>query len=102
MTNYAIKVGFATLALCCAVSAQTRNPSKDRIPDEATAIKVGEARLSSIYGKDHIRHEEPFHAALEKGVWTVAGSMPPGSVGGVAVIRLNKKTGRVISYIHTK
>jgi hypothetical protein len=99
---YAIRLGLAMFVMCATATAQAPNRSADRIPDEATAIKVAEAKLSPIYGKDHIRREEPFHATLDHEVWIVSGSLPQGWDGGVATIRLNKKTGRIISYIHGK
>jgi hypothetical protein len=90
------------LMLCSIANTQAPGPARGYIPDEKTAVRVGEAILSPIYGDDQIRHEEPFHATLNDGVWTVSGSLPPNSDGGVAVIRLDKKTGAVISYIHGK
>jgi hypothetical protein len=102
MMQHAIRLCVVALTLCCVARAQAPTPAHGFIPDEQTAIKVGEAILSPIYGENQIRHEEPFHAILSAGVWTVSGSLPPNSDGGVAVIRLDKKTGAVISYIHGK
>jgi hypothetical protein len=88
--------------LCAASLAQAPQPRNGFIPDEQTAIQVAEAILSPIYGEKQIVSERPFHAALHEGIWTVEGSLPAGSVGGVATIRIAKKSGAVISYIHYK
>jgi hypothetical protein len=90
------------LILTSPTLAQAPTPKSGFIPDEATAIKVAEAILSPIYGEKQILGERPFHATLNDGTWTVSGSLPKGWDGGVATIRIDKKTGGVISYIHTK
>jgi hypothetical protein len=90
------------LMLTSAALAQAPAPKNGFIPDEATAIKVAEAILSPIYGEKQILSERPFHATLSGGIWTVAGSLPKGWDGGVATIRIDKKTGAVLSYIHGK
>jgi hypothetical protein len=84
------------------LAAQAPTPKNGFIPDEHTAILVAEAILSPIYGEDNIKGERPFHATLTQGVWTVEGSLPPGWDGGVAMIRIDQRTGAVLSYIHGK
>ena len=84
------------------VTAQAPTPKPGFIPDEKTEIKVAEAILSSIYGDQQIISKRPFHARLQNGVWTVAGSLPSGMEGGVATIRIDQHTGAVLSYIHGK
>jgi NTF2 fold immunity protein len=90
------------LMLTSPVLAQAPAPKNGFIPDEATAIRVAEAILDPIYGEKQILTERPFHASLNDGIWTVSGSLPQGWDGGVATIRIDKKTGTVISYIHGK
>lgn len=86
--------------------AQDHNfvPKNGYVPDEKTAIAVAEAVLAPIYGEQKIVHERPFHATLDSKriVWTVEGSIPSGSVGGVAIIKLQKQDGRIISVTHGK
>jgi hypothetical protein len=91
-----------TFLLCSASLAQAPQPKNGFIPDEQTAIKVAEAILSPIYGEKQIASEHPFHATLHEGVWTIEGSLPAGWEGGVASIRIDKKSGAIISYIHGK
>ena len=91
------------LMLTSSVRAQAPTPKNGFIPDENTAVKVAEAILSPIYGEKQILIERPFHATLDDGIWTVSGSLPKEwHDGGVAMIRINQKTGAVISYIHGK
>jgi NTF2 fold immunity protein len=93
----------AILMLTSAALAQAPTPKNGFIPDEATAIKVAEAILSPIYGEKLILSERPFHATLKEDIWTITGTLPKGwDFGGVATIRIDKKTGAVISCIHGK
>jgi hypothetical protein len=76
-------------------------PAGGYIPDPKTAAQVVEAILIPIYGEKQIKSEEPFTATLEDGVvWVVRGRLPPNMVGGVAVIAIEKSSGRVIGYVH--
>ena len=72
------------------------------VPDEATAIQVAEKVLIPIYGRKQIESEQPFTARLDGNVWTVCGYLPPGWVGGVAAVRIDKRNGRILRIIHTK
>jgi len=90
------------MLLCTTAVAQAPPPRDGYIPDEKTAIRVAEAILFPLYGERQIKSEEPFHAKLANGIWTVEGSLPAGYDGGVASIRIDKKTGSVLSYIHGK
>ena len=77
-------------------------PPDGFIPNEKTAIRVAEAVLSPIYGEEQIVSERPFMAKLRFGVWKVAGTLPEGMDGGVAEIKIAKKTGCILSVIHYK
>ena len=55
-----------------------------------------------IYGDSQIQGEAPFRAVLHGGVWTVAGTLPPGMVGGVAIAELAKSDARVLRVAHGK
>jgi len=76
-------------------------PKNGFIPDEKTAVRVGEAVLETIYGEKQIASERPFSAKLKNGVWTVTGTFPKGQrFGGVAEIKISKSKGCVISVTH--
>ena len=84
------------------VFAQAPAPKNGFITDEKTAIRVAEAILAPIYGDQQIAQERPFQAALHGGIWTVEGTLSKGDTGGVAQIRIDQRTGAVVSYIHGK
>jgi hypothetical protein len=85
-----------------------------RVPDEATALKIAEPALIKTYGKRQIDDERPLTATLDKGIWTVAGSLCCSDrnghrtceqqmcVGGVAVLKLRQRDGKILSIIHYK
>jgi hypothetical protein len=77
-------------------------PKEGVIPDEGTAVRVGMAVLSPVYGEAKIKSEMPFKAKLSKGVWAIEGTLPNGMVGGVASIRIKKLDGRVLGMSHGK
>ena len=70
------------------------------VPDAGTAIIIAEAILVPIYGDEITRKQKPFIATLDKGVWTVSGTLPKGLKGGVALVEIAKKDARIIRAIH--
>ena len=81
---------------------RTYMPPAGYVPDAATAIKIAVAVWEPIYGRKQIQGQKPFHATLRGGVWTVHGSLPPNTVGGVAEADISKRDGRVLRVIHGK
>jgi hypothetical protein len=83
-------------------------PKDGFVPDENTALQIAMAVLVPIYGKETIDKEKPFGAVLENEIWYVGGSMPkPKSEkeivkGGVAIIEISKKDGRIIRVSHDR
>jgi len=105
----AIAVALVLTSLSLAQDAANA-PKSVRVPDAETAVKIAEAALIPVYGKKHIEAERPFNATLTGDVWTVAGTLrcPDGKggittdcLGGVALVRISKKTGRVLYMQHT-
>jgi NTF2 fold immunity protein len=78
------RAGFAVLLLLTAAHAQSYAPKEGFVPDSATAIKIAEAVLIPVYGKEKIESDRPFKATLESGVWTAMGTLHcPDGKGGV-------------------
>jgi hypothetical protein len=77
-------------------------PPAGDVPDAATAIKIAVAVWEPIYGARQIAGEKPYHAALQNGVWTVTGSLPKNTPGGVAIAEIAKNDGRIIRISHSK
>lgn len=101
--------------LAITLSAQSSPPPTSvRVPDEATALKIAEPALIKTYGKRQIDYERPLGATLDNGIWTVAGTLccPDRNgirtceqhmcVGGVAVLKLRERDGKILSIIHPK
>jgi hypothetical protein len=76
-------------------------PKNGFVPNKITAIRIAISVCLPIYG-DAIYNEKPFDAVLKNGIWIVEGSIPKGSIGGVVVIRLQKKDGKILSVIGGK
>jgi hypothetical protein len=76
-------------------------PKDGFVPDKITAIKIAIAVWVPVYGKI-IYSEKPYSAELKNGVWFVQGSLPEGSLGGVAEILIQKSDGKILKVIHGK
>jgi len=88
------------LALPVVSQQHSYRPEKGFVPDEKTAIRIAEAVLTPIYGEKQVKSEEPFSAKLRNGVWTVEGTIAEGVEGGVAIIKISKANGTIISVTH--
>lgn len=76
-------------------------PKNGYVPDEKTAIKIAEAIWLPIYG-EHIYNKKPFVAILQGEVWVIQGSLPSQMIGGVPIVEISKKTGKIIRVSHGK
>lgn len=90
------------VVVSAAVADPGYKPSRVYVPDERTAIAIAEAVLVPISGAGQVAQERPFHAVLRGKVWEVAGSLPPGWDGGVAVVQINKDDGHILRVTHGK
>jgi hypothetical protein len=75
--------------------------TQNYVPDEATAIKVAEAILTPIYGKEVLKKEKPLIAILKGNIWTVTGTLHY-EKGGVASIQIQKSDCKVLFTWHGK
>jgi hypothetical protein len=90
--------------------SQHAKPPKVAVPDEATAVRVAEKALISVYGRKKIQPERPFTAELKDAEWLVKGTLHcPGSQGGkivckggVAAAKISQADGRILSMGHGK
>jgi hypothetical protein len=82
-------------------SAKSIHPKNGFVPDESTAVRIGEAVAIAQYGEKAIAAERPFRARLKEDVWIVKGTLhPQGAFGGTAVIKIGKADGRVLFLTH--
>jgi hypothetical protein len=84
------------------VAGGDKLPSQGIVPDEGTAVKIAEAVFSPIFGEDEVNKYLPYHAQLMDGIWTVYGTLAPGSRGGTPQMTIQKKDGRVIEVWHSQ
>jgi hypothetical protein len=85
-------------------------PKEALVPDAATAIKIAEAVCWPLFekefgkevGKRELETERPFRATLENEIWLVRGTLPTNLVGGVAIVRISKRDGRILEVGHGK
>ena len=97
-------IGFAALVTAVAIAAETAGdnfkPKDGYVSDAKTAIKIAVAVWEPIYGEQQIAGEKPYQAHLTNGIWTVEGSLPKGSLGGVAVAEIAKDDGKILRVSH--
>jgi hypothetical protein len=77
-------------------------PKDGFVPTADVAIAIAVAIWEPIYGKDHIAKKKPYHADLKDGVWTVEGSLPKGTAGGVPTAKISRADGRILFVIHSR
>ncbi|MBZ5543505.1 MAG: twin-arginine translocation signal domain-containing protein [Acidobacteriia bacterium] len=76
-------------------------PPDGFIPDRKTALRVGEAILAAVYGDQEIAKQRPLKVALvDKDVWLVWGTLDKRYLGGTGVIKISKRTGKVLFLAH--
>jgi hypothetical protein len=81
--------------------AKSIYPKNGFVPDESTAVKIGEAVAIAQYGEKMISEERPFRARLYGDTWIVKGTLhPQGALGGTAVMKLSKADGRIVFMTH--
>lgn len=79
-------------------------PAAGVVPDVETAKSIALAVAIPIWGKDKVTSELPLRAGLKGNVWTVIGDphLHGGETGGELIIQLDKRTGAVLSFLHTQ
>ena len=79
------------------------HPKDGFVPDESTAVKIGEVAAIAQYGEKRISQERPFRARLYGDTWLVIGTLhPEGADGGTAVVKVSKSDGRILFMTHQK
>lgn len=82
-------------------------PEDGYVPNKAVAIKIALAVWEPIYGINKIKNEAPYKATLDKAkrdkdIWVVTGSLAKGWKGGVALIHIEKMSGKILRVSHGK
>jgi hypothetical protein len=72
------------------------------VPNSESAITIAIAVWRPIYGRENIANQAPFTAVLNGNTWFVSGSLPKATVGGVAIMEIDKISGKIIRVSHGK
>ncbi len=72
------------------------------VKESNTAIKIAEAILFDIYGKENIEEQKPYEKYLIKNYWVISGTLPKGSKGGTFLIIIDAKNAQVLKITHGK
>lgn len=89
-----------TMLAAAAAARVSERPKGGFVPDEHTAIRIGEAVAAALYGDKRAARNRPFRARLKGDVWTVIGTVTPGADGGAAMMRIRKSDGAVLIAFH--
>jgi NTF2 fold immunity protein len=79
-------------------------PAAGIVPNDETAKAIALAVALPIWGKDRVTSELPLRAGLRGNVWTVIGTphLQGGETGGELIIQIDKRTGVILSFVHTQ
>lgn len=84
-------------------SFTSRKCNEDLVPDEETALTIGNAILSKLYGKILLNYK-PLFVKSKDTTWIVEGTLNSDVElgGGVPVIIINKRDSKVVNVYRTK
>ena len=99
-TTCAALLAVLVVAAAVVLHAQNIKPRNGYVPDESTAVAIGEAVMVPIWGAAAIAKDRPYRATLTNGVWRVEGIIPPNTAGGTAVVLLARDDGRILRAFH--
>jgi hypothetical protein len=83
-------------------TTSTKIPVDTLIKDKETAIRICEAILFKVYGKDNITSQQPYEINLIDGYWVLNGTLPENMLGGTFLIIIHSTNGEVIRLTHGK
>ncbi|WP_312082864.1 NTF2 fold immunity protein [Epilithonimonas hominis] len=78
------------------------NYSAKPILDAKSAVNIAEKILFQVYGKDHIKKQRPYNLVFQNDYWILNGTRPEPIIGGVFLIIMNSKNGKIVELIHGK
>jgi hypothetical protein len=74
----------------------------DSVLEAATAVRIAIVAWIPVYGVDEVRLRQPYEATLVGDAWFVAGTLPPGTLGGTPNAEVARRDGRVRRVWHPK
>jgi len=101
------RVQACAFLLLAVAQPQSSAPKHGFVPDSSTAVKIAEAVLIPVYGKDEVESGSAFKATIEKkGVWTIGWTLacPEAKhatcLGGAAEVKIRQADGRILKVSH--
>jgi len=76
------------------------NYSAKPIPDSKSAVNIAEKILFEVYGKEEIKEQRPYNVVFQDDYWIINGTQAKPAIGGVFLIIINSKDGKIIELIH--
>ncbi len=70
--------------------------------EKQTIIKIAEATLFQIYGKENILRQKPYKTYRINNFWLIEGTLQEGFKGGVFQIIIDDRTGEIKRITHGK
>ena len=70
--------------------------------EKQTIIKIAEAALFQIYGKENILRQKPYKTYRINNFWLIEGTLQEGFKGGVFQIIIDDRTGEIKRITHGK
>ena len=70
------------------------------IPDTRSAVNIAEKILFKVYGNEEIKKQRPYNVVFQTNYWIINGTMSKTEIGGVFLIILNSKDGKILKLIH--
>jgi hypothetical protein len=71
-------------------------PANGVVPNERTAVRIAEAAFEPVFGTEEVARYIPYHAQLKEEVWTIYGTLKPGSRGGTPMMTIRKQDAKVL------
>jgi len=96
MKSWALVLVLLATVTAASPTTRVKLPQRGVVPDEATAVKVAEAIFVPVFGEEEVAKWRPYHAQLKDGVWTVYGTLKPGSRGGTPMLAIQERDGKVL------
>ena len=81
-------------------SEQALNYPPKPINDAKNAVDIAEDILFNTYGEKNIKRQRPYNLVFQDSCWIINGTKKKAEIGGVFLIILNSKNGKIIKITH--
>ncbi|SEH38757.1 NTF2 fold immunity protein [Epilithonimonas hominis] len=81
-------------------SEQGSNYPPKPINEAKNAVDIAEDILFNTYGEKNIKRQRPYNLVFQDSYWIINGTKKKAEIGGVFLIILNSKNGKIIKITH--